>query len=440
MKFSIKNVWDNVRTSFWFVPTIMTIGAVILAIFTLWVDQEYGIVDSPVSWWIYSGGADGARSVLAAISGSMITVTSVVFSITIVTLTLASGQFGSRVLRNFMRDTGNQVTLGTFIATFIYSLLILRSVRGEGQDEFIPYLSVTVGVMLVFFSVGVLIYFIHHVSLNKQAESIVNKIFNETINGLESQFSEEEEKESTERNNTKSDFPKSFYDEAYTIKSTESSYLQIIKYDRVLNLADKENILVKILYKPGNFITKGNPVIQVWPPHKSEETLVEKLNDALIMGVHRNLTQNAEYGIQQLVEIAVRALSPGINDPFTAINCIDRIGAILSELTHRHFPSPFHYNEEGKLIVFFKPVTFESFVDTAFNQIRQNSHTTPAVMIKLLESIETIVTHASKPEQYKVLRRHAEMIRNVGKEHLNEQNDWKDFQLRYKSIVKHLGV
>ncbi|MEX0662484.1 MAG: DUF2254 domain-containing protein [Balneolaceae bacterium] len=439
MKFSIRSVWEDVRTSFWFVPTIMTIGAVILSIITLLADRESGFLESPVSWWVYSGGADGARSVLAAISGSMITVTSVVFSITIVTLTLASGQFGSRVLRNFMRDTGNQVTLGTFIATFIYSLLILRSVRSEGENEFIPYLSVTVGVILVFFSVGVLIYFIHHVSSNIQAESIVNKIYDETIEAVESQFSDEEGKESGSKINSKPDLPESFYDKAHTIKATQSNYLQVIKYDEVLKRADGDNLIVELLNKPGDFITKGNPVLRIWPPQKVDQTIDKKLYDTLIFGVHRNLSQNAEYGLKQLVEIAVRALSPGINDPFTAINCIDRLAAILSQLTHRHFPSPFHYSKEGKLLLILKPSTFEGFVNTSFNQIRQNSQSTPAVMMKLMEAIETIMTQASKTDQYKILRKHADMIRNTGKENLKEQNDWEDLELRYKKIVKHLG-
>ncbi len=437
MKVTIRSMWEHIRTSFWFVPTLMTLGAIVLSIITLLVDRELIILESPVSWWIYSGGADGARSILAAISGSMITVTSVVFSITIVTLTLASGQFGSRVLRNFMRDTGNQVTLGTFIATFIYSLLILRSVRGNGENEFIPYMSVTVGVILVFFSVGVLIYFIHHVSSNIQAESIINKIYDETSEAVESQFSEEEENKFESWKSAEPDLPESFYDEAYTLKAAESNYLQMIKYDEVLKLAETDNLIVEILHKPGDFITKGSHIMQVWPPQKVDGLLDDKLNDTLILGIHQNLTQNAEYGFRQLVEVAVRALSPGINDPFTAINCIDRLGAILSTLTHRHFPSPYHYSEEGKLLMIQKQSTFEGYVDTAFNQIRQNSLSTPVVMTKLMEVIQTVINQASQPGHYESLRKHAEMIRNTGKEHLKEQHELEDLQLRYKNIVKH---
>ncbi len=439
MKVSLASIWENVRTSFWFIPTLMTLGAIALSVFTLWFDERLANMGSPDVWWIYSGGASGARSVLAVVSGSMITVTSVVFSITIVTLTLASGQFGSRLLRNFMRDTGNQVVLGTFIATFIYSLLILRSVRGEGEDEFIPYCSVTVGVFLVFLSVGVLIYFIHHVSTKIQAESIVSAIFEETTEAVDNQFPKQLNDERNGINRQQSlhaDLPASFHEETYKIKAGSSNYLQVVEYEKLLKLAEKYDLVIEILYKPGDFIIRDSTIILVWPPHKIDDSLSNKLYNNFILGVHQTLTQNAEYGIQQLVEIAVRALSPGINDPFTAINCIDRLAAILCQIARKQFPSPFHCNEAGKIHIVAKTTTFEGYVDTAFNQIRQNSKSSPAVMIKLMDAIYMIVNHLSLPEQYGIVRKHAEMIKNTGQNNLEEQQDQQDLQSRYERIVK----
>lgn len=160
--------WEDIRSSFWFVPTLMAAASAVLAMCNIYLDHTL-----PESWrgngWIYSGGAEGARAVLSVIASSMITVAGVVFSITIVALTLASSQFGPRLLRTFMRDTANQVVLGTFIATFLYCLLVLRTIRGLDEREFVPHLSVTVGVLLGVASLGVLIYFIHHVSVSIQA-------------------------------------------------------------------------------------------------------------------------------------------------------------------------------------------------------------------------------------------------------------------------------
>lgn len=436
MKLSFASVWEDIRTSFWFVPTLMIIGTIALSGFTLWLDE--GAADRDV-WWIYSGGASGARSILAVISGSMITVTSVVFSITIVTLTLASGQFGSRVLRNFMRDTGNQVVLGTFIATFIYSLLILRSVRSESGNEFIPYSSVTVGVFLVFLSVGVLIYFIHHVSTKIQAESIVRAIFEETTEAVDNQFPQqlnERKKEINRQQSLQSDLPEPFYEEAYEIKAGSSNYLQVVEYKKLLKLAEKHNLILEILYRPGDFIIMNSTVILVWPSHQIDDALYNKLYNNLILGVHQTLTQNAEYGIQQLVEVAVRALSPGINDPFTAVNCIDRLAAILCQIAQKQFPSPAYYDAEDTLRIVAKTTTFKGYVDTAFNQIRQNSQSSPAVMIKLMEAINLVMSHLTLPEQYRALRKHAEMIKNTGQNNLTERQDQQDLQSRYERIVK----
>lgn len=441
MKVSLASIWENVRTSFWFVPTLMTCGAIVLSIFTLWLDEGSVNTGTHGVWWIYSGEASGARSVLSVISGSMITVTSIVFSITIVTLTLASGQFGSRLLRNFMRDTGNQVVLGTFIATFIYSLLILRSVRSEGGNEFIPYISVTVGVILVFLSVGVLIFFIHHVSTKIQAESIVNAIFEETTEAVDNEFpqqlDDEEEKGINRQQSLQSDLPETFYEKAYDIKAGSSNYLQVVEHKTLLKLAEKQDLILEILYRPGDFIIRDSTIMLVWPPHQIDDALHNKLYNNVILGVHQTLTQNAEYGIKQLVEIAVRALSPGINDPFTAVNCIDRLAAILCQVAGKQFPSSRHCDEKGKLRVVLKTTTFEGYVDTAFNQIRQNSESSPAVMIKLMEAINRITNHLVLPEQYRILRNHAEMIKNTGRNNLKEQQDQQDLQSQYNKIVQY---
>lgn len=431
MKVSLPSIWEDVRTSFWFVPTLMTCGAVILSIFTLWLDEGSGI--SGV-WWIYSGDANGARSVLSVISGSMITVTSIVFSITIVALTLASGQFGSRLLRNYMRDTGNQVVLGTFIATFVYSLLILRSVRSEGVSEFVPYISVTVGVLLVFLSVGVLIFFIHHVATKIQAESIVRGIFEETIEAIDNQFpqqlKDEKEEGADRKPNLQSDLPGTFDEEAYDIKADSSNYLKVVELEKLLQLAEKHDLIIEVLYRPGDFVISGSTVMLVWPPQQIDDALHNKLYNNFILGEHQTLTQNAEYGIQQLVEIAVRALSPGVNDPFTAINCIDRLAAILCQVAPKQFPSPYYSDAEGNLRIIRKTATFEGYVDTALNQIRQNSESSAAVMIKLMEAVNVIKSRLSGSEQHKILRKHAEMIKNIAKNNLEERQDLQDFQSR----------
>ena len=164
MKLRLQSSWESLRTSFWFIPAVMTFVAIVLSFLLVYVDRRIG-PETEVFGFIYSGGPEGARLVLSTIAGSMITVAGVTFSITIVALTLASSQFGPRLLRNFMHDTGNQVTLGTFIATFVYCLLVLRTVHTVEGEDFVPSISVAVAIFLALAGIAVLIYFIHHVSM-----------------------------------------------------------------------------------------------------------------------------------------------------------------------------------------------------------------------------------------------------------------------------------
>ena len=184
------NLWERLRSSYWFVPSVMAIGAIVLAMATLALDGQLTRSSLRKMQWVYAGGAEGARTVLSAVAGSVITVAGVVFSITVAALTLASSQFGPRLLRNFMRDLGNQVVLGTFIATHLYCLLVLRTVRGSdgGGGEFVPHVSITTGLLLALTSLAVLIYFIHHVARSMQAPDVIAGVARELHSSIDHLF------------------------------------------------------------------------------------------------------------------------------------------------------------------------------------------------------------------------------------------------------------
>jgi uncharacterized membrane protein len=168
--------WDRLRSSYWFIPSVMALIAISLSFATIAADTKFRDDMLREQGWIYTGGAEGARAVLSVIAGSIITVAGTTFSITIASLSLASAQFGPRLLHNFMRDTGNQVVLGTFISTFLYCLLVLRTIRGLEDNTYVPHLSVTLGVALAVASLGVLIYFIHHVAESIQVAHIIHVV------------------------------------------------------------------------------------------------------------------------------------------------------------------------------------------------------------------------------------------------------------------------
>jgi uncharacterized membrane protein len=410
----------------------------ILAIAMLTLDRTGNTPD----WrWIYTGGADGARSVLSSVASSMVSVVATAFSITIVALQLASSNFGPRLLRNFMQDTGNQIVLGTFIATFIYCLLVLRTIHseGEGHSLFVPQLSVTVGTGLAIASIGVLIYFIHHASTIIQASHVITQVSGDLDKALERLFPEKIGEGKANKSRQVGEIPANFDSEASPIKATGEGYLQAIDDDELMKTARQYNLLVRLTTRPGKFIVKGSDLAMVFPQKQVNQSLNKQINDAFILGKERTEYQDVKFPIDQLVEIALRAISPGINDPFTAIRCIDRLSAGLSRLAQRDFPSPYRYDDEQNLRVIVEGVTFEGLVDAAFNQIRQYSKSDVAVTIRLLEAIACIATYTHNSKQREALRRQAEMILNSSREQISPEQDQKDVQDQYHLVIKALG-
>ncbi|MEG4350136.1 DUF2254 family protein [Microcoleus sp. LAD1_D3] len=434
----LSKLWDSLHSSYWFIPTLMAVASMILAIAMLTLDRTG---NTPNWRWIYTGGADGARSVLSSVASSMVSVVATAFSITIVALQLASSNFGPRLLRNFMQDTGNQIVLGTFIGTFIYCLLVLRTIHGEGEGYslFVPQLSVTVGTGLAIASIGVLIYFIHHASTIIQASHVITQVSGDLDKALERLFPQKIGEGKANNSRQMVEIPANFDSEASSIKATGEGYLQAIDDDELMKISRHYNLLVRLTTRPGKFIVNGSDLARVFPEKQVNQSLNQQINDAFILGKERTEYQDVEFPIDQLVEIALRAISPAVNDPFTAIRCIDRLSAGLSRLAQRDFPSPYRYDDEQNLRVIVEGVTFEGLVDAAFNQLRQYSKSDVAVTIRLLEAIACIATYTHNSKQREALRRHAEMILNSSREQISQEQDKKDVQERYRQVIKALG-
>ncbi|MBE9200810.1 MULTISPECIES: DUF2254 domain-containing protein [unclassified Nodularia (in: cyanobacteria)] len=435
-KVKLSKLWDALHTSYWFLPGILAICAVFLAFAMLSLDRTIGFDD----WdWIYTGGPDGAREVLSAIAGSMVSVAATAFSITIVALQLASANFGPRLLRNFMRDTGNQIVLGTFIATFIYCLLVLRAIYGEDYNLFIPHLSVTVSIVLAILSIAVLIYFIHHASTIIQASHVIESVSQDLDKAIDRLFPEKIGVNPPADQPHLEEIPPDFQLQAYPIKAHRNGYLQAINDEKLLDIARKYNLLIHVKSRPGNFVVQGSELVMVWPGERVNRKLNHRLQKTFILGKERTEQQDIEFPLQQLVEIALRAISPGINDPFTAIRCIDRLSAGLCNLVQRQFPSPYRYDDHKQLRVIAKSVTFEGIVDQAFNQIRQDSRTDAAVTIHLLNAIALVATYTHNPQYHQVLKRHADMIERGSHQGLPESEDRQNVQDKYHSLIQVLN-
>lgn len=433
-KFS--KLWDSLHSSYWFIPMLMAIGAIVLAFVMVSLDRVGKAGPIEQLGWVYAGGPDGARAVLSAVAGSMATVTATAFSITIVALQLAASNFGPRLLRNFMQDTGNQVVLGTFIATFIYCLLVLRSIHGEDYNLFVPQLAVTVGIGLAITSIGVLIYFIHHASTIIQASHVIMGVSHDLQKAIDRLFPEEIGHSASESQRLIGEIPKLFAQEAVTIRAVDVGYLQVIDDNALMKLASQHDLLIRLQVRPGQFILTGNELLKVYPREQVDRSIANHLREAFILGKERTEQQDIEFPIDQLVEIALRAISPAVNDPFTAIRCIDRLSVGLSSLAQRQFPSPYRYDETHNLRVIAQPVTFERLVDQAFNPIRQYAQSDSAVTLQLLVAI-TRIADANRYATYQsVLRHHAEMILRGSREGLSEEYDRKTIEMCHAKAIE----
>lgn len=430
----LSKFWESLRSSYWFLPTLMAAGAIALAFTLLAIDQS-DVTDLSALSWIYQGGADGARAVLSVIAGSMVTVAATAFSITIVALQLASSHFGPRLLRNFMQDQGNQIVLGTFIATFIYCLLVLRTIRGEDYQLFVPQLSVTVGVLLAMASIGVLIYFIHHASTIIQVSHVIADVSHDLEQVTNRLFPEDLGHELDQQDAGAQEIPTDFEAAARPVRSQATGYLQGIEDDALMQVACDENLLLQVKAYPGAFILEGSPLVMAYPANRITQAVGDRINQAFVLGRELTKQQNVAFPIEQLVEIALRALSPAVNDPFTAIRCIDRLADGLARLAGRELPSPYRYDPSRTLRVIAAPVKFETLADTAFSQIRQYGSADTVVIGRLLAAIAAIAPFTRHFKQRYILQRHLEAIWSSSQQQIHHKQDLETVEKQYHAAL-----
>lgn len=437
MKARLANLWESLRTSYWFLPLMMSLGAILLSLFAIQLDTR--LKDEWTLRWMWRGSPEGARQVLSTIAGSMITVAGVTFSITIVALAMTSAQYGPRLLRKFMRDTGNQVVLGTFVATYLYCLLVLRAVRGTDDAEFIPDIAVTVGLALAICSIGVLIYFIHHISDSIQAENLAKTVSEELKYRIRRLFPEQLDAHPQHEDPPKS--PDDFDTNSTQITARTSGYISSIDNSTLMQTSAQKDLVVKLLFQPGNFVVEKSIVAQVWPRTRCDEEAEREISGCFLIGRRRTPTQDVEYGIHELVDIALRALSPSINDTFTAVTCVDWLSDGLALLAQRKIPPPFRCDDDGNLRVIGDTAGFKSMADAAFHKIRREAADNVAVTIRLLEAISTVAEHIRRDGDRSVLAEHARLIaRNCEKRGSADANDLRDVREAYEAAMQRLNA
>ncbi len=404
----LRHFWDNLRSSLWFVPTVIVVGAVVFAMGLIEADAWLGRERLMERWpRLFGAGAEGSRGLLAAIASSMITVAGVTFSITIVALALASSQYTSRILRNFMRNRTNQTVLGVFLGVFAYCLVVLRTIRGGDEGAFVPALAVLGALLLAFVAIGFLISFIHHIAASIQATSIIAAVAGETFEAVDRLFPAEIGDGTLER--LPADLDRDLSRQSWvTIPARTTGYIQGIDADALFAIARERDVIVRMERGIGEFVIEGSRLAATAGPPLDDDAL-RKLHVAYSVDTHRTVHQDAAYGIRQIVDVALKALSPGINDTTTAINCIDFLGAILARLAQRSIDTPYR-SDGGQVRVVTRGPTFPGLLAEAFDQIRQNAEGNVAVLVRLLQILEMLVERTADDQRRRALRLHADVI------------------------------
>lgn len=433
-----KNIRRQLVGTLWFVPSAMAVAGGLLGLII--VAADYYLDKNGAFLSFFNVQPSAARDMLSVVAGSMITVAGTVFSITIVALTLASTQFSPRILRNFMRDIGNQVVLGAFVGIFAYCIVVLRTVReGDFGQNFVPSFAVATGIAFGLSGIGFLIYFIHHVATTIQATSIISQIAAETIREIDekyprtcdvSQYDPEVIRELRDRNWIK-------------IESLETGYIQNADTDALFEIAKRDNLIVQMRRRVGEFTIKGLPLLQISPcdsDFEPNQFFVAEFNKAYDIGNFRTVEGDVAFGIRQIVDIALKALSPAINDSTTAISCIDYLTAILVELARRPSLPPLEFDGDD-LILYVNQQRFEDFFDLAYNQIRQNSGRNVAIILRLLNALEILgktnqefEIAAERKERHDLIENQATILLEIAERTIAAKSDLDSALKRFEQV------
>ncbi len=424
---------EALRTNLWLVPTLEIAFAVALFAGTYALDRAAydGSVQLPS--FLVSGTADAARQILTAIAAAVITVVTLVFSITIVTLTLASTQFGPRMLRNFIRDRITQFTLGSFVATFVYAVLALGAIGSGGHGDFVPHLSVTVTMALVVLDVAVLVLFIDHIAKSIQLPQVIASIARDLSQAIEAEVAPPAPG-GAKAGPSLSEMLVRLDEDSGVVRAPSSGYLQYVGMSTLIDIASRGHAVIRLLRRPGHFVVEGEPLANVWPA-SAAPGVARALGGAHATGPHRTLTQDLSFAVDQLVEIAIRALSPAVNDTFTALACIDWLGDGLGKMADRWQPATVHRDAAGHVRVITVTVNFDRLLERAHDKIRQASRGMPAVMIRQLDGLTKVMAYTTSPRQRELVLAQAEMIMRACEESVPEQSDRADVRRRYDAVL-----
>jgi len=421
MRARLRQLYEDLNDSFWLRPSLIVLLGLMLAEFLINAERWGVLPLSFLAAWLYSGGETGARTLLGAVAGSTIGVAGTVFSITIATLTLASNQMGPRLLRNFTRDRGNQATLGIYLGTFGYALLVLRSVRGAAQGAFVPHMAISGAIILALLCVAMLIYFVNHVASRINFDTVIDLVYHDLCRGL-AQLP-------THRRSPPP--PDEFWRGALPIADPRTGYIQQLDESRIADWAQRHGAALRLRARPGDFVFPGAPIGFVTALIADADAV---LKDSIVLGAYPTATLNVEFAVEQLVDIAVRALSSGINDPKTAVRVLDRLGAALCVISGLRLPTGV-IERNGRVVFQRDTTTYDGLADAMFNTIRQSAKGSSSVLIHLVDVLTKVAECESSPDRRECLRRHTHLVLEDGARSIENASDADSLRRRGERLL-----
>lgn len=412
-----KTIWQSINASYWFLPAVFSLLALAAATATLWLDRNgWSDVVSQTSW-LQPARPDGAINMLTVIAGTMIGVASTVFSITIASVAYASGNYGPRLLTNFMEDRGNQFSLATFIGTFVYAITVLRAVRkaeetplfateATGMSGFVPQISLLTAFVLMLLSIAVLVYFLNHVPASIRVNAVLEGIGARLMRDIKRLFPDENRGE------------RSANEPAGTpIIARETGYIQAIEYAALERIARRENGKLNLAVRTGDFVHPSIALAYWADMDGIEDCPDDEVRSCFGTGAMRTPAQDMQFLIDELVEIGLRALSPGINDPFTAVTAVHWLGAATAELARRNLTRSFAEEGEEPHLVLLDD-DFEHYLARGFGAIRSGVATNRIATLVMFDALVDATTTLDDESRRAAIRQEGERLVRQAREHL----------------------
>jgi uncharacterized membrane protein len=426
MRAHLRQLYEDLNESFWLRPSLIVLAGIIIAEVMINAERWNIVPSGFLAAWLYSGGETGARTLLGAVAGSTIGVAGTVFSITIATLTLASNQMGPRLLRNFTRDRGNQATLGIYLGTFAYALIVLRSVRGTDQGAFVPHLAITGAILLALLCVAMLIFFVNHVANRINFDTVIELVYRDLCHALTRIKQPEGQCDRTSEE---------FWSGGQSLALDGTGYIQQLDEESLADWAENNNVSIRLHARAGDFVFPGAPLAIVIP-HCVDAN--KAIAGALVLGAYPTPSGDLEYTVDQLVDIAVRALSPGINDPRTANRSLDRLGAALCVLSRKPLPTG-AIGRNGRVVFQRDATTYSGLTDSMFHTLRQSAKGSSSTLIHIADILVRVAQCETDPSRRQVLHRHATLVMMDGERTIENTDDRAELYDRVTVLLQALA-